>query len=171
MINLKTKKIGKYLGILLLLHFVMGCSVLQDKMTNVKNLAECKFEFADVEKKVSFRENTNNFWNYVITLRFNGNNPNTDDVKIGNYKLDLYVNGKLLTQISSPSRFILTAERTTPFEIKAIIAPTAALGLFWKKLQNQRIEYQVRGTFYLALGVFQFPINLNLFKYVENGND
>lgn len=169
--NLKTKKIAKYLGILLLMHVLLGCSVLRDKMTNVKNLASCKFEIADVDKRVSFRENTNNLWNYVITLKFDGNNPNTEDVKIGNYKLDLFVNGKLLTQLTSPSRFILTAERSTPFEIKAIIAPNAALGLFWKKLQNQRIEYQVRGTFYLALGAFQFPINLNLFKYVENGND
>lgn len=169
--NLKTKKIAKYLGILLLIHVLLGCSVLQDKMTNVKNLASCKFEIADVDKGVSFRENTNNLWNYVITLKFNGNNPNTEDVKIGNYKLDLFVNGKLLTQLTSPSRFILTAERSTPFEIKAIIAPNAALILFWKKLRKQRIEYQVRGTFYLSLGIFQYPINLNLFKYVENGDD
>jgi LEA14-like dessication related protein len=120
---------------------------------------------------VSFTEKTNNLWNYVITLNFEGNNPNERDVFIGEYDLDLYVNDRLLSKITNSNPLVLKANGTTSFSLKTIVSPSGAFSLFWKKLRNKRIEYRVSGTFYLKLGVVRLPFTINLLRLVDNPDE
>ena len=148
-----------------------SCGIIKNHSENLKNLSRCRFEFVNAEKKVSFREPTSNLWNYVISLNFKGINPNDVAVRIGSYRLDLFVNDRYLTQINTNGSIILAPQSTTDFCLKAVIAPNGALSLFWKKLRKKRIEYRVVGTFTLNLGIFKRDVSVNLFKFVENDDN
>jgi LEA14-like dessication related protein len=123
---------------------VSSCGIIKNHSENLKNLSRCRFEFVNAERKVSFSEPTANLWNYVISLNFQGINPNDVPVRIGSYRLDLFVNDRYLTQINTNGSIILAPQSSTDFCLKAVIAPNAALSLFWKKLRKKRIEYRTR---------------------------
>lgn len=155
----------------LVFFFATGCKVIKNQAENLDALSRCSFDLVNVEKRVSFTEKTNNLWNYVITLNFEGNNPNERDVFIGEYDLDLYVNDRLLSKITNTNPLILKANGTTSFSLKTIVSPSGAFSLFWKKLRNKRIEYRVSGTFYLKLGVVRLPFTINLLRMVDNPDE
>lgn len=154
--------------IICLLFLISGCATIKEQVRNLKGLSKCSFEINNVDKYLSFKERNGNLFNYVVSIDFNGINPNDLPVKIANYKLELFVNNNLLSELKSSDEIVLSANETTVFNVKAIIAPTDVLSLLWKNLRNKRIEYRVKGTFQLKLGLLSRPISLNLFKFVQN---
>lgn len=160
----------RYLFLLLPI-LLTSCGAIKNQAENIEALSRCTFNLVDVTKKISFTEKTNNIWNYVITLNFEGINPNQREVLIGEYDLDLYVNDRLLGKITNSLPLTLKSNGSTNFTLKAIISPSGALSLFWKKLRNKRIAYRVAGTFYLKLGMFRVPVTVNLLRFVDNPNE
>jgi len=159
------------LTLLCVIFIISGCATFKQQLKNIRGLSKCDFELDNIDKYISFKEHNGNIWNYVVSIDFNGMNPNDAQVKIANYKLELFVNDNHLTDLKSSDEILLAANETTTFNIKAVIAPSNALDILWKKLRNKRIEYRVRGTFLLKIGKISKPISLNLFKYVENGDE
>lgn len=160
----------KYLLFLFLIPTVNSCQVLKNTANKAKAITQCKFELIDVHKKISFTEKTNNLWNYVITLDIAGTNPTVENITLGEYRLDLYANDKWIANIATKTPIALKPNSKTQIEAKTIISPNGALSIFLKKLFDKPIEYKVQGTFYLNLNGFVFPLELQLFKYVENPN-
>lgn len=97
-------------------------------------------------------------------------NPNAEDISIGGYKLDLYANDKWVSNISTQQYIVLIANETIIINAKTIISPSGVWSIFWKKLLNKKMEYKVAGTFYLRIGIFTFPVKVNIFKIVDNPN-
>ena len=156
--------------ILLIFLLLNSCQVIKKSAHKVKVLSHCKFDLVSVDKKVSFTQHVGNIWNYVIELKIGATNPDSENVRLGGYKLDLYANGKWVSNIATQQSIILKAQETTIINAKTIIAPSGVWSIFWKKLTNQKIEYKVAGTFYLRIGIFTFPIKVMLFKVVDNPN-
>ncbi len=162
------KKYLLFLFIISSVIFCNSCQLLRDTADKANALAQCKFELTGVHKKVSFTENTNNLWNYVITLDFSAINPTPENITLGEYRLDLYANDKWISDISTKIPICLKPNGTTLIEAKTIISPNGVLSIFFKKLFDRPIEYKVSGTFYLNLKGFTLPLQLQLIKYVEN---
>ena len=160
----------KQLLFLFLISSFYSCQLLKNTAAKVKALSQCKFELTDVHKKISFTENTNNLWNYVITLDITASNPTVENIILGEYRLDLYANDKWIAAITTKTPIALNPNSKTLIEAKTIISPSGALSIFLKKLFEKSIEYKVQGTFYLNLKGFIFPLKIQLFKYVENPN-
>lgn len=156
--------------LLIFLFLFSSCKIFKNSTHKIKALSKCKFELVEVNKKVSFTQNVGNIWNYVIEIKIGATNPNTEDISVSGYKLDLYANEKLVSNISTQEHLILKADATTIINAKTIISPSGVWSIFWKKLMNKKIEYKVAGTFYLRIGIFYFPIRVNLFKVMDNPN-
>lgn len=147
--------------------FGNSCKVLQRTADKAEALARCKFELKDVRKKISFTEQTNNLFNYVVTLDIAGINPTVENIKLGEYRFDLYANDKWIGGVASKIPIDLTPNATTMIEEKIIISPSGAIGVLFKKLFDIPIEYKLVGTFYLNLKGFVFPLQVNLLKFVD----
>lgn len=164
------KKYLLFLFIISSIIFFNSCELLRETTDKAKALSQCKFEIISVEKKVSFAEQTSNIWNYVIRLDIAGINPSSENIILGGYKLDLYANDKWISDIATQAPIALKANCTTTIIAKTIFSPSGALSIFWKKLFNKRIEYKIKGTFFLKLGNFSLPIEVQLLKVVDNPN-
>ena len=147
--------------------FCNSCKLLQRTADKAKALAQCSFKLKDVHKKISFKEKTNNLFNYVVTLDIAGINPTKENIKLGEYKLDLYANGKWIGDVASTVPIALRPYDTTMIEEKIIISPRGAIGILFKKLFDISIEYKLCGTFYLNLKGFIFPLQADLIKFVD----
>ncbi|MEI7801711.1 MAG: LEA type 2 family protein [Bacteroidota bacterium] len=157
--------------VLLILFVVfVGCGVIKKSSHKIKALSKCKFELIAVDKKVSFTQHVGNIWNYVIEIKIGAINPNSEDISLSGYKFDLYANDKLVSNISTEEHLILKADTTTIINAKTIISPSGVWSIFWKNLMNKKIEYKIAGTFYLRIGIFYLPIQVNLIKIVDNPN-
>ncbi len=128
---------------------------------------QCSFELRDVHKKISFTENTNNLFNYVVTLDIAGINPTVENIKLGEYKFDLFANDKWIGNVASTVPIDLFPNSTTMIEEKIIISPRGVIGILFKKLFDISIEYKLVGTFYLNLKGFIFPLQVNLLKFID----
>ena len=167
------KKNGWYfipVFLLIFLFHLSSCKVFKNSAHKLKALSKCKFELLGVDKKISFTQHVGNIWNYVIEIKIGATNPNAEDISVSGYKLDLYANDKLVSNISTEEHLVLKANETTIINAKTIIAPSGVWSIFWKKLMNKKIEYKVDGTFYFRIGIFYLPIRVTLFKVVDNPN-
>ncbi|MCX6325031.1 MAG: LEA type 2 family protein [Bacteroidia bacterium] len=159
------------LGIILISVLLLpGCQIFNKIGDKAKVLIKCKFELVKVDKKVSFAEKTSNIWNYVIQIDIAGTNPNSENITLGGYKLALYANNKWISDIATQVPISLKANATTIITLKTIISPSGVLGVFWKKLIKKKIEYKIKGTFFLRLENISVPIEVQLFKIVDNPN-
>ena len=149
---------------------VTSCQLLKTTTNKAKALAQCKFELVDVHKKGSFTENTSNIWNYVITFKIAGINPTSENITLGGYKSDLYANAKWIGNIATDTNIVLKRNDTTTIFAKTIISPGGVIGILLKKLFDRPIEYKIKGTFYLTLGNFTYPIECELIKFAETPN-
>lgn len=150
--------------------FASSCGLLRRSADKAKALSKCKFELIKVDKKISFTQNVGNIWNYVITAHIAAINPSKENISLGSYSLKLYANDKWVTDITTQTAIIIKPEGTTPIDVKAIIAPNGAWQIFWKKLLNKKIEYRIKGTFYLRLGAISYPFEVNLVRWEDNPN-
>jgi len=144
-----------------------SCKLLQSTADKAKALVQCSFELKDVHKKISFKEQTNNLFNYVVTLDIAGINPTVENIKLGEYKFDLFANDKWIGNVASTVPIDLLPNSTSMIEAKIIISPSGAIGILFKKLFEISIEYKLVGTFYLNLKGFVFPLQVNLLKFVD----
>jgi LEA14-like dessication related protein len=159
------------LGIILISVLLLtGCQIFKKIGDKAKVLIKCKFELVKVDKKVSFAEKTTNIWNYVIQIDIAGTNPNSENIALGGYKLALYVNNKWISDIATQVPLSLKANATTIISLKTIISPSGVLGVFWKKLIKKKIEYKIKGTLFLKIENIIVPIQIQLYKIVENPN-
>lgn len=147
-----------------------SCQLLRRTADKAKALSQCKFELQKVDKKVSFTQHTGNIWNYVITAHIAGINQSVENISLGSYRLDLYANDKWVTDIATQTPIALKPHETTMIEAKAIFSPSGAWSIFWKKLTNQKIEYRIKGTFYLSIGSFNYPFAIDLVRWEDNPN-
>lgn len=147
-----------------------GCKLLKKTADKAKALSQCKFELKKVDKKISFTQHVGNIWNYVITVHVAGINPTSENISLGSYRLDLYANDKLVTDMATQDPIALIPHDTTMIDMKAIIAPSGVWTIFWKNLMHKKIEYRIRGTFYLRLGNFSYPFAIDLARWEENEN-
>ena len=145
-----------------------GCKFLKESAA--KALSQCKFVLTKVDKQISFNEHVGNLWNYIITVHIAGTNPTSENISLGSYKLDLFVNDKLFTQMVTQDSIALTPHATTMIDIKAVFSPSGAWIVFWRNLLHKKIVYRIRGTFYLRLGNFIYPFAINLARWEENEN-
>lgn len=169
LINSKREYVASAIIFLFFLSF-NSCTLLKSSANKAKALAQCKFELVSVDKKVSFTEATSNIWNYVIQLHIAGINPSSENISLGGYRLDLYANDKWISDISTQVPIALKAHGTTMIVAKTVISPSGVFSIFWKKLLNKKIEYKIKGTFFLKLGNFTLPMEVQLVKIVDNPN-
>ena len=156
-----------FVFVLFHLFSLTGCKLLKNTADRLEALSQCKFELIDIRKKISFTEQTNNLFNYVVTLEIAGINPTIENIKLGQYRFDLYANDKWIGEITSKVPIDLLHNSTTIIEEKIIISPRGAIGVMYKKLFDIPIQYKLTGTFYLNLKGFILPVQVNLLKFVD----
>ena len=158
----------KVVAIILLFSFTFtSCKLLKQTAAKAKALTQCRFDVVNVKQKVTLRENTRNFWNYVITINIDATNPTIEKINLGGYALDLYADGKWVGVIKTPVNIALTPTAVTHIPIKTVIAPNGAMSIIWKKLWNKKIQYRIKGTFTVKLGPAVLAIPMDVAKFSD----
>lgn len=157
-----------FVCVFLFINTLHGCTVMKDVGNKAMAIIQCSIELDNIQKYISFKENSPNLFNYVIEINFIGKNPTQYNISLGRYRFDLYANGKYLSSYDTQTPIQFNAQTHTPIQTKLLIAPGTTIGVLLKKLFDVPIEFKIKGTFYLKIGNFTMPIERELIKFVEN---